>query len=1004
MKFEKENKILFKSMENNDNKIIQSSIQNPNPLQFISIPNLNNINFTNKNMINPYHQMQNNNIINDNIKNLDISENEEYNFEIDQSTESIMTNPNISQILINNDLNSLSKNEKNNRCTTIQTQGKIEKINGNGDNYAEKNIDNNENLITKLNNENKLLVENLRNEHLINQEQKNYIEVLKQTINNSLIKSGGKNTIESSANEVKKTPKDFLIEYNNFKVENEKMKKQILMQGVLYEDVKNELNKLKEENINLKNTNEKLIKENKKLNKKDGEIILNYEKLVEESSSIKNELEKYEDEFINCQKNNKDYEILKQKNEELKINFENQKVMFNNLQNDFEKLTKNNAELSKYNEKLIKENQQLKRDGYLNSNELLNINNKLKSDLNDYNNSNEKLVTEKNAIINEYNLLKNENSKLNEIIQNQKIENESLNAILNEKNQEMLKILRNFQNFENSEDKLLKNEISKEENGYFEFENFKNELQNKNNIISELRSKNEKLIKECELKNEKILELSNIEKINNKKFLDKNKEKKYLEQLDKLSTIIKQKELDIYSFKKNEKSYKKIIDASFETMKDFISEIQKYDELKNLETNSNSDLFTKSLKEFILVINQNNYKGASNMPLIEKIKKIHEFTNIIPIQLTIFYQKIKSFQKENKNLLNTKQSDTKINQKAISNIFINGQHNNNNNNDTINFNNNNNFLDENSIVYKSNISPLRSMNNSLIQPLRNMKTNRINQEINESKTMNDNMSLTNIKTHNNHINNRVKELTDLINSNKDSTKSLFDNNNNLAKKEEITFGNNINNNNNSFNDMNSDKNNNCKSVKKSKLTLFKEEISNKLNFNNSKNNNLSVNKNKNSTIIFPIKTTPGNLEDLNNSQYKTFEYYNKNSNKSINSLSNSNSNKNIFKFSKTNSNRSMNFSRLSENNNNESNYISSTIKDGGKKYNNVFAKIKKNKEGFDINELTDEVMKPTFLISDVGFSLLNSTANNSDSFLFKNNKRNNLGFIGKDNGNSKKAY
>ena len=276
MKVVNEDKILFKSMDNNKNNIIQSNLQNKNPLQFVSIPNLNNINIINKDMLISNYQIQNNNdISNSNIKNLNISESEEYGFELDQSSESIMNNNrNMSQILLNNNLNSPTKNDYS-VCITMPDYQKNTKITKNN-NYNPINIANNENLVTKLISEKKLLEENLRNEHLINQEQKNYIEVLKQTINNSLIKSGGKNTIESSANEVKKTPKDFLIEYNNLKCENEKMKKQMIMQGILYEDIKNELDKLKEENINLKNINENLTKENKKLNLKDGEIKLNY--------------------------------------------------------------------------------------------------------------------------------------------------------------------------------------------------------------------------------------------------------------------------------------------------------------------------------------------------------------------------------------------------------------------------------------------------------------------------------------------------------------------------------------------------------------------------------------------------------------------------------------------------------------------------------------------------------------------------------------------------------
>ena len=86
-------KNLLKSMKINS---LSNQINNLNPLQFISTPNLADL--KNTNTLNNNENIKNinkdqNNGLNNNF--LNISENELFNFELDQSTESIITNQSI---------------------------------------------------------------------------------------------------------------------------------------------------------------------------------------------------------------------------------------------------------------------------------------------------------------------------------------------------------------------------------------------------------------------------------------------------------------------------------------------------------------------------------------------------------------------------------------------------------------------------------------------------------------------------------------------------------------------------------------------------------------------------------------------------------------------------------------------------------------------------------------------------------------------------------------------
>ena len=276
-----------------------------------------------------------NNGINNNF--LDISENELFNFELDQSTESIITNKSLSPHIPQELLPQVKNNNENN-STNLKSDIKaptlcaphIYKEDNKNKNIS---INNEINDILKYKDTIKSLEEKLRNEYLVKKEQDNYIDILKQTINNCLLKNGNinMNDLDKASKQLNKNPIDMLTEYTSLKSQNETIKKQLLMQQILYNDMKNEITNLKNENNILKNSAEKINKENKSLKKVKEEISHNYDILMGESVEIKNNLLKYEEEFTNCSKNNNDYARLKIEHNDLNKNYEKQRNMMMNF-------------------------------------------------------------------------------------------------------------------------------------------------------------------------------------------------------------------------------------------------------------------------------------------------------------------------------------------------------------------------------------------------------------------------------------------------------------------------------------------------------------------------------------------------------------------------------------------------------------------------------------------------------------------------------------------------
>ena len=422
---------LYQSMKINS---LTNSSNNFNDLQFISMDLKNNNNINNNN----FDIIKNDNQNNGQPTNLlNTSENELFNFELDQSTESIMTNQSITKQQIPFDFSSKNNNLNNIKNINNQNISGALKLNAKNINL---DFNNNETMIS--------LEEKLKQEYLKNSELLNYIEILKQTINNTLIqnKNIGIKGWDTATEKLKMSKIDILTEYTSLKLENEKIKKQLVMQQILYTDMKNEIQNLKQDNSKLKSSLEKTSKDNKNLTKIKEEISNNYNILLNESNEIKNTLLKYEEEFTNCQKNNNDYIRLKTENFELNNNFEKQKNILNNLQSDLNKINQTNIELNKYNEKLVKENQQLKRELFHKKNELENVNNKINTNLNDIKENNDLLTKEKDNLIMNLKNIEEKNNQLSEIKENQKIEIESLNKIIKNKNDEILKYLKEIDN------------------------------------------------------------------------------------------------------------------------------------------------------------------------------------------------------------------------------------------------------------------------------------------------------------------------------------------------------------------------------------------------------------------------------------------------------------------------------------------------------------------------------------------------------------------------------
>ena len=533
-------------------------------------------------------------------------EKEFYNYELDQSSENI-------------------------NITTKKVNPKIK-----FENIFDKNKDY---IINQLKKEKSTLEKDIN-------EKKNYIEILKQTINSNFL-----NKTKFIINEKisKKEKIDLIVDYNNLLSENKNIKKNLILQQLLVNEMKKEIEKLKSEkdkmqlnnnnDINgdknyeiilrekndlikeLQNKNMKLISENQKLKEKtdNNNKIINTDFIDTLYSTIK-EISLTLDNFnksnnipIKSDSSNiiKKYleelkmllNYIKDKNEEKNIN-----ILFNSENGLNYNNNKNNKIKNKFNSSYFKFNERLENsiskynNRYILSNTDLNLN----LNLDNQNNAHNKKIlyrNRENKVNLKKKLLEKDSLIFNSNLISQRSQNKNNN--LNTKVKELTELINN---------KKDKNENNNDNNSSLFKQNKKLKIPLPVNKTVNYLSPNEK--NEKKIENMHIPFILNFSKINKK---------------PKKSNLSNYSNNDIYK----EKEKQKKIFKNFEYIKTDINDVNKKFDLEFIKLNeilkninstntlSNSNLTNKS--------NDNSFKNFNIdkiSPKFLKIKTINEVNGL----------------------------------------------------------------------------------------------------------------------------------------------------------------------------------------------------------------------------------------------------------------------------------------------------------------------------------------------------------------------------------------
>ena len=169
-------------------------------------------------------------------------------------------------------INNEQKINLNNNQNNMNEENKDEdiNINSNNNNIIDSSNFNNEilNELSKLNSEKANLLSTLRKEMIINEEQRNYIQILKEIIESNLFKSGFASIIASSKDfeEYKKKNNknigDYFIDYTKCRKDYEDLKKDCFELSSALKEAQFTINESKNKILKLNNQNEILNKDN----------------------------------------------------------------------------------------------------------------------------------------------------------------------------------------------------------------------------------------------------------------------------------------------------------------------------------------------------------------------------------------------------------------------------------------------------------------------------------------------------------------------------------------------------------------------------------------------------------------------------------------------------------------------------------------------------------------------------------------------------------------------
>ena len=364
----------------------------------------------------------------------------------------------------------------------------------------------------KLLNDKEVAVVSLQNEILVNDQQRNYIEILKQVLESSLLKNGIKSQIEMYKKIQKKTNEEYTTNLIDNKIE-------------YYEELFNVV---------------KLNKQIEDLYKLNNILELENNKLLTDIKDVNNRNNIFREQINNSLKNG--IEELQQAKYKIK-----------ELESEKEKLIEENNIIKNYNNKLELKINNFHQENFNLNSKTVKDNGKNNYEINDYINKYEEIHTQFQLIKNDYEqvkningILKKENQEEKEQISILKQENEALiNEINNMKNDYNRSKTNQFQSFSNNNhfnDKTSLNSISIKANSstltgekFFDITNNNNSISdfNKTDINKNKNSKNFSNTNLDNLINELIKYIYNC-LINSNEFIkfcfSKYKENEYIEE------------------------------------------------------------------------------------------------------------------------------------------------------------------------------------------------------------------------------------------------------------------------------------------------------------------------------------------------------------------------------------------------------------------------------------------------------------------------------------------
>ena len=651
------------------------------------------------------------------------------------------------------------------------------------------------------------------------------------------------------------------------------------------------------------------------------------EKISHKIDNIKNEKNKIENELYNYEE---------------EPNLENINLTNNKVQPkiESENICDNNNYIDNNDDNLISKLIKLKKEKNIIKNDLKENNYYLKGNKNKLNNLENNMIKNKNELIEEYNNILCENKRIKKSMIIQQI-------LVNE-------MKKDLENLKLEKSKYSEKELINDENDSNKNNNYKNLLQQKNNLINELQNENMKLLNENLLLKENLTENKNL--------------------------------------KEN-----KILDELFESIKQTAINLQNFNRINKIDINNDENNFLKNILEPI--------NGKKENPLIEdKLSAINKFNEFLKI--------------ENKILINhskkEKNDEMKINEYTNIDKEFNGL-----------------FKSENKFNYYNDKI------NKTTTALENRRTEKINNKFNLSSfKYNDRLEkslLTKYNNNNRYIvsntdldlkENSYNKMKSLLHKNKINLKKK------LLEKEGAAFKNSyISNNKNILNDSKesidnkvreiSDLINNKKNILTTEPIFFKKQKKikipvPKLQINKTSSYISSEKLNEKSFKYFeniPLKLKL-NLNKINKEKKQKKMSYSNYDTSNNDDNDNERNKKSQLEHIKTDINinshhkNKLDFEYIKLNlifkNMNNSNILSAEIKNtenSSKKYlerqknNNLFNKYMNSAPKFlkikDIkkaNGLANEVMKPSFLKTNISLTLNNEEKEN-DKYIFKDIKR-----------------